>query len=102
MKQQPNYQTKAKSQNRNGIQDTFSGALSTIISTPFIEGPRGGSNTLLVKNIGKDPPGRWHSPGVAYCLNPDNRPVSIKSNKTLFNIDYQIFKQIQNPNFFNN
>jgi len=99
MKQLTSHQTKVKNQIRSNSSVSLTDALETkILIKPMISR----SNIFLVQNIGKDPPGRWCSPGVAYCLYADNRPVLLKSDKTLFNIDFQIFKQIQNPNYFNN
>lgn len=99
MKKQTNDQTKVKNQFMGINGESLTGAHeATILLKPSSTK----SNTIQVQNIGKDPPGRWRSPGVACCLDPDNRPDIIKNNKTLFNIDFQIFKQIQIPNFFNN
>ena len=99
MKQQTNHQPKVKNQTWSRNDESIFCANETTIHLQ----PRASkSNTILVQNIGKDPPGRCRSPEEACRLNPDNRPVSIKSNKTLFNIDSQLFKQIQNPNFFYN
>jgi len=55
------------------------------------------TNVILVQNIGKDPPGRSCCPGANCCLCPDNSTAASKGNKSLFAIELQAFKQIQNP-----
>lgn len=99
MKQLTNHQTKEKNQIRciNGESITEKPETSIPIK-PMISR----SNIFLVQNIGKDPPGRWHSPGLGYCQNPDILTTAYPSNKILFINEFQIFKQIQNPNFINN
>jgi len=104
MKKQDNNQTKAKSKNQEYFDHAFSGTFGTINSNysanwlSQVEGP----NIFLVRNKGKGPPGQVRSPGVAYCLNPVNPIAAIQSNKTLLITEFQIFKQIQHPNFINN
>jgi hypothetical protein len=107
MKQQTNIETKAKSQNRQGIKDALSAAFRTVIQisyTPPLEGPGGGFNIFLVQNKGKGPPGRVRSPGTGCCLKPDNQPAAIKRSNTYYITKFQHFNnyQISNSNFNNN
>ena len=96
MKQQLNNQTKAKSQNCLGTMDVFP-VLHRFIARN--QSKTGLSNIFIIHNKCKGPPGLVRGVGTAKCPDPDNRHVLIKSNRTIFNIDIQIFKQIQNPNF---
>ena len=91
MKKQTNIQLKVKSKIQSNITESITGTHETSIQ---LKPGTTKSNMILVQNIGKDPPGRCRSPEEACRLDPEKRPVSIKSNKTLFNIDFQIFKQM--------
>jgi len=99
MKQPTNHQINVKSQISGNNGEYITGAHETHI---HIIPKTTKSNTIQVQNIGKDPPGRCLSPDAVCCLDPDKPAALIKNNLTLFITEFQIFKQIQNPNFFNN
>ena len=99
MKQQTNFQKKTKSQIQINSGQQRKGKNKT---TTLLKPTTSMSNTFLVQNIGKDPPGRSCSPAAACCLEPDNPPATLKNNIILLITEFQMFKQIQNPNFYNN
>lgn len=99
MKHLTNRQTKEKNQICTSNAEPLTVAPGTTI---LLKPTTSRSNIFLVQNIGKDPPGRWRSPDAACCQNPYNPTALLQSYKTLFRIDYQAYKQIQNPNFINN
>lgn len=78
MKQLTNHQKNDNDQIRRNNSESLTESIEKgILLKPITSN----SNSFLVQNIGKDPPGRWCSPGDAYFLDPDKRPDSLKSNK---------------------
>lgn len=104
MKKQVIKLTEVKSQNRECIVPAFPEAIVKIISTTSANWrrPGEGPNFFLVRTKGKGPPGQVHSYRAASCPGADNPPAILKNNETLFITEFQLFKQIQNPDFINN
>lgn len=96
MKQLTNHQAKEKRQNMRSKDECLTGAHGkTILLKPTTSR----SNIFMIQNIGKDPPGRSRSPGAAYYMDPDHPSSELKYNNNLLITEFQIFKQIRNPNF---
>jgi hypothetical protein len=99
MKHEMNNQISAKSKS----QINYGKALARVQEKPICSKPMiNRQNTFLVQNIGKDPPGRPRIAGAICCLDPDYITEALTGDKTIFIINIQAFKQIQNLNFFNN
>lgn len=96
MKKQENNRTKTESRILSRLNEGLTRGPETInhLKYQIIR-----SNTFQILFLGKDPPGRSRSPGVICCLDPDYHSAALTGNKTLFTIEFQSFKKIQNPYF---
>ena len=90
----------AKSQNGQGIKDSFSVVYCTFYTPSASWRRQWGGNIFLIQNKGKGPPGRIRSPGAGVFRKPDCKLTMNNNIKTYQKTDFQIFNNYQFSNFY--
>jgi hypothetical protein len=92
MKQDINYGTNSKSQDKMNLMNVFNGIYKKLTR---IKLKCGSPNTFLVQNTDKAPPGHSRSPGTGRRLISIGKLAGWKCGKSIYIIELQLFNNIQ-------